>query len=51
LTYFIYKAGLFYGDIKLENIPLNKQFEIKITDFGFSGINTEHLNRHRGTLG
>ena len=47
----IHTAGFYHGDIKLENILLDEQFDIKITDFGFSGINTELLNRHRGTIG
>lgn len=35
----------------MENVLLDENFDIKITDFGFSGINTDSLNRHRGTLG
>ena len=43
----IHKAGFCHRDIKLENIMLNKDYQIKICDFGFAteliGKNHDHL--------
>jgi tRNA A-37 threonylcarbamoyl transferase component Bud32 len=39
---YLHKNGMAHRDIKLENILLNKDYEIKIIDFGFGMYNTDN---------
>jgi serine/threonine protein kinase len=34
--YQIHQNGLYHGDIKLENLLLTEEFQLKLSDFGFS---------------
>ncbi|CAK67762.1 unnamed protein product (macronuclear) [Paramecium tetraurelia] len=48
----VHKLGFVHRDIKLENILLDKQLEIKVCDFGFAeSIQGGFVQRSSGTLG
>jgi 5'-AMP-activated protein kinase catalytic alpha subunit len=35
---YLYEQGMAHRDLKTENILLNRYYDVKIVDFGFSGV-------------
>ena len=47
---FIHSKGIAHRDLKLENILVDENFNIKINDFGLSASTEGQLMSHKGTL-
>lgn len=46
---YITSKGFSHRDIKLENMLVNEEYQLKLTDFGFASFSKELLTHCRGT--